>query len=216
MNRQLIVSGFHRSGTSMLMQALVNARLYAGESLIGGDPSNPDGHYEDIDTVNLHNAWLQEQGSDWCHTGELPLITLAQAADGIAPIQDRLDDSQQDWGIKDPRTCLFLAHWFKHLSNPHGVFIYRHFASCLHSLQRRQANELLVNPNVAHEAIRFWTHPEVALQSWILHNQAIIKTTKQFPQSCVIVSQEAVINGAPIIGAVNDALSIALDTQCYR
>lgn len=214
MHRQLIVSGFHRSGTSMLMQALVNAGLHAGNSLIGADPSNPDGHFEDIETVNLHDAWLREVNSDWCHTGELPLIEPTQAALGITPIRDRLAESQQHWGIKDPRACLFLGHWFATLNNPGGVFIYRHYASCLHSLQRRQASELLVNPSTSTKAIRFWTHPEVALKSWLLHNNAMLATAQQFPDRCVIISQESVINGAPVISAVNDALSISLNTQC--
>lgn len=214
MHRQLIVSGFHRSGTSMTMQALVNAGLHAGDSLIGGDPSNPDGHFEDIETVNLHDDWLRSLGSDWCHTGELPQIDATRASVGIAAIRDRLDKAQQHWGIKDPRACLFLQHWFDTLERPAGVFVYRHFASCLHSLQRRQASQLLVNPNTSANALRFWSDPEVALKSWLLHNDAIIAIAQQFPDQCIVISQEAVIHGAPIISAVNDSLSIALDKRC--
>jgi len=206
MHRQLIVSGFHRSGTSMTMQALVNAGLNGGNSLIGANPTNPDGHFEDVETVNLHDAWLRELGSDWCHVGELPKIDAAQARRGITTIRDRLAESQQHWGIKDPRACLFLEHWFKTLKNPAGVFVYRHYASCLHSLQRRQAGELLVNPNNSKMAIRFWTHPEVALKSWLLHNEAILAMVKQYPSQCIVVSQEALIDGAPFISAVNNAL----------
>ncbi len=198
----------------MTMQALVNAGLYAGNSLIGGDPSNPDGHFEDIDTVNLHDSWLREHGSDWCHTGEIPQIEPAQATLAIAAIQDRLNASERHWGIKDPRACLFLKHWFNTLDNPAGVFIYRHYASCLHSLQRRQANELLVNPSTSEHAIRFWTRPEVALQSWLVHNKALLATAAEYPTACVLISQEAVISGAPVIKTTNDALSLSLDTQC--
>jgi len=45
--RQFIVSGFHRSGTSLTMQALVKAGLCAGNRLMPAHPSNPDGHYEE-------------------------------------------------------------------------------------------------------------------------------------------------------------------------
>lgn len=213
MYRQLIVSGFHRSGTSMTMQALVNAGLYAGDSLIGADPSNADGHYEDIETVNLHNAWLRELNSDWCHTSQLPELDTEKANAGIAKIRDRLDKAQQDWGIKDPRACLFLEHWFGALKNPAGVFVYRHYASCLKSLQRRQANELLVNPDTSHQSIRFWSEPDHALSSWLLHNNAILAAAKKYPDQCVVISQEALINNAPVIETVNNALSIALDTH---
>jgi len=192
----------------------MNAGLNGGNSLIGANPTNPDGHFEDVETVNLHDAWLRELGSDWCHVGELPKIDAAQARRGITTIRDRLAESQQHWGIKDPRACLFLEHWFKTLKNPAGVFVYRHYASCLHSLQRRQAGELLVNPNSSKMAIRFWTHPEVALKSWLLHNEAILAMVKQYPGQCIVVSQEALIDGAPFINAVNNALLMSLDAQC--
>ena len=63
------------------------------------------------------------------------------------------------------------------------------------SLQRRQANELFLRPSTQSDDIRFWTHPEIALQSWLAHNQAIVKHMKLHPERCVLLSQEAQIAG---------------------
>lgn len=215
---QIIVAGFHRSGTSMAMQALARAGVHVGHELIGADPSNADGHYEDVETVRLHDEWLSDSGSDWCHTGALPIVDSSMAAQRIKVIQTRFDkqvvaQSQMIWGIKDPRATLFLKQWFEHLNNPYGVFVYRHFASCLHSLQRRQANELLLNPNTEDANIRFWNQPNVALASWLAHNRAIIEVMKLYPDKCVLVSQEAQIAGTHLAPIVNERFNLSLETS---
>jgi hypothetical protein len=221
---QIIVAGFHRSGTSMVMQALARAGVCVGRELIGADPSNADGHFEDIETVRLHDKWLEDNGSDWCRSGTLPNVDDDQAQECIQNIQSRfaalVEDQARDqahavWGIKDPRAALFLTAWFKHLDNPHGVFVYRHFASCLQSLQRRQANELLLNPNTNDTDIRFWSHPEAALASWLLHNKAIIALIEQHPDRCVLVSQEAQIAGTALTPIVNAHFGLSLDGSIH-
>jgi len=109
---------------------------------------------------------------------------------------------------------LFLSHWFNSLDNPTGVFTYRHYASCLHSLQKRHASELLVNPDPANTTVRLWSDPDVALESWLVHNNSILATAQQYSNECVVISQQAIINGAPLIEIVNDALSVSLNTHC--
>lgn len=233
---QIIVAGFHRSGTSMAMQSLARAGVFVGRELIGADPSNSDGHFEDIETVRLHDQWLNDIGSDWCHAGSLPTVDKATARESIRAIQARFAAQVKDqlnnqtstqqsarlssqeqlvWGIKDPRAALFLQPWFEHLDNPHGVFVYRHFASCLQSLQRRQASELMLNPSTNHTDIRFWSDPDLALASWLLHNQAIIDLMKQNPDRCVLVSQEAQIAGTELVPIVNSQFDLALDTSTH-
>lgn len=215
--KQLIVTGFHRSGTSMTMQALARAGVHVGNSLIGADPSNADGHFEDIETVRLHDKWLTEHDTDWCHGGPALEVCEQDAKKQIGQIQRRLDASAKAssapaWGIKDPRAALFLSQWFQHLQNPYGVFVYRHFASCLKSLQRRQATELLLNPSTSPDSIRFWSAPETALDSWLTHNKALIEVVKQYPDRCVLLSQEAQIAGTRIAEIVKDNLAISLNS----
>jgi diadenosine tetraphosphatase ApaH/serine/threonine PP2A family protein phosphatase len=218
MSAPVIVTGFHRSGTSMCMQTLVRAGLHAGTALIGAASSNVDGHFEDIETVNLHDAWLAEAGSDWCHAGPLDSPHDSDAPDSVQRIMDRLSfGAQQDGsvahGIKDPRAALFVDRWFNNAPDTVGVFVYRHYMSCLDSLRRRQADTLLDAPTATPDAVRFWSEPEAALASWVTHNQALLACMDRVPSRCVLVSQEALVSGFSLASLVNTELDIALNSD---
>ncbi len=207
---QIIVAGFHRSGTSMAMQSLKKAGLYIGDSLLGAAPSNPDGHFEDVETMTLHDRWLRAAGTDWCCTEQPPAVSDEEATLGIEPIIERLGRDHLQWGLKDPRISLYLSEWFNQLNNPVSVLVYRHYASCANSLRRRQTGQLMIDPSTQFEDIRFWADPTLALRSWLVHNQAIIQHYKKHPKRCVLISQEAQIAGVNLPALVNSKLSVAL------
>lgn len=207
---QIIVTGFHRSGTSMAMQSLKKAGLHIGDSLLGAAPSNPDGHFEDIEAVRLHDAWLKEAGTDWCCTQNPPPIPAADAKQGIHSISNRLSQDHTQWGMKDPRAALYLNEWFSQLSNPYAVLVYRHFASCASSLRKRQAGTLFVQPSDQADRVRFWANPNVALESWLVHNQAILQHIKTHPERCVLLSQEAQIAGVNLPSLVQNKFPVHL------
>ena len=75
MNKQLMIIGFHRSGTSMLAQELTNAGLFIGDKLLGGDISNVDGHFEDYDFFSFHEKILKDSNNSWQYTSiqEIPI-----------------------------------------------------------------------------------------------------------------------------------------------
>ncbi|HUU33183.1 MAG TPA: hypothetical protein VMW48_03915, partial [Vicinamibacterales bacterium] len=58
----LIVLGMHRSGTSLAASLLADAGLDVGTRLLGANASNPRGHFEDEDFVELQQAVLRELG----------------------------------------------------------------------------------------------------------------------------------------------------------
>ena len=60
---QIIVTGFHRSGTSMAMQSLKKAGVHIGDSQLVANLSNPDGLFEDVEAVKLHDRWLAPTGA---------------------------------------------------------------------------------------------------------------------------------------------------------
>jgi len=213
MPKQVIICGFHRSGTSMSAQALARGGLYLGDSLIQADPSNPDGHFEDIDTVNLHDAWLAQNQSDWCRTDDMPIIEVKQAHQDLSPIVSRMDAAAKDWGIKDPRATLFLPQWQQVLAQPVFVMAYRHYASCTDSLRRRQARELLVSPLTDEQAIRFWQTRDIALRTWLLHNNALLAHCEMHPQACLLLSQEAQLSGTNLLALANERFDLELDSN---
>ncbi len=210
---QVIVTGFHRSGTSMAMQSLNKAGLHIGDSLLDATPSNPDGHFEDVETVELHDKWLEAAGTDWCCTEQPLLVAAEDAKSGIASICERLGAEHAQWGLKDPRAALYLTEWFTHLSNPYAVLVYRHFASCASSLRRRQASMLFTQPSSDSRDIRFWTDPSLPLKSWLVHNQAILKHLKNHKERCVLVSQESQIAGVNLPSLVESRIPVNLQIE---
>ncbi|HEY2211238.1 MAG TPA: hypothetical protein VGH62_06390, partial [Bradyrhizobium sp.] len=73
---EIIVAGFHRSGTSSTAQLLHAAGMFFGDDLIGAMPSNPYGHYEDREIVRLHDRILRDNGLNWQVAEDfVPIIT---------------------------------------------------------------------------------------------------------------------------------------------
>ncbi len=60
MSDQLIIAGFHRSGTSATAQLLRQAGLFIGDELLDANSSNPYGHFEDREIVTLYDQSLAD------------------------------------------------------------------------------------------------------------------------------------------------------------
>ncbi|MBX2824413.1 MAG: hypothetical protein KTR33_06765, partial [Gammaproteobacteria bacterium] len=210
--RQLIISGFHRSGTSLTTQALFNAGLVLGEKLVAPSPANPDGHFEDQDIVRLHDDILHSQHRTWYSTGQPNTPDPDQ-------FQTRTDDIIQRyqrnraatiWGFKDPRTCLFLDWWHNSLPNPAAVLIYRDYWSCYESLRHRQAQQIAHNPVFHKQSTFFWTDPLLPLQLWLDHNQALLNYAQRNPETSLIVSHQAIIEGFDLVRECNQRFALDL------
>src|SRR5882757_9916703 len=107
--RLLIIAGMHRSGTSMVTQWLYKCGLNIGEDLMVPNSGNQQGYFEDNDFVGLHETLLSLE--DLPHTGltdqPLPLIPPERLLI-ISRLLNYKSHLNNQWGWKDPRTCLFL------------------------------------------------------------------------------------------------------------
>lgn len=200
----------------MTAQALQQAGLYLGEQLTPADPSNADGHFEDLETVAVHDQWLSNNHSHWCHVGQRPSVDSSEASVAIQAIAKRLSIETRSWGVKDPRACLFLPYWFDELDSLCGVFTYRHFASCYESLQRRHGIDLLLKPtlpkpNSRIESIDLFSDPSLALASWLAYNKVMLSQIKRSPERCILVSQQALVSGYRLVQDVNHKFSTNLN-----
>jgi len=64
--RQIIfVLGMGRSGTSAITRVLSLCGARLPEPLLGASESNPMGHWEPIDAININNAFLSRRGASW-------------------------------------------------------------------------------------------------------------------------------------------------------
>ena len=122
--RVIIITGMHRSGTSLVASMIQKAGVNIGDRLLPPEQGNPRGYFEDVDFYEFQDRVLHRMGhaflaqaatfSEW-----LP-SELTEARALIAARQDRVM-----WGWKDPRTSLFLDEWHALVSQPRYLMVYR-------------------------------------------------------------------------------------------
>ena len=200
MQSVLIITGMHRSGTSLTASLLQSAGVDLGQRLMGlGLGGNPKGHFEDLDFVEFHESVLQSQGistAGW--TLEKSIQVQEQHLDQAQSIIYQRSSSKQIWGWKDPRTTLFLKFWVALISEAKFVFVYRSPWEVVDSLYRRGDGIFVTNPNLA-------------LQVWLNYNKAIIDFYDQFSEQCVLLSLDSITcNPKFLTEAIDKKLGISL------
>jgi len=179
-NSVIIMTGMHRSGTSLTASLLQSAGIQIGDRLMGQNKGNDQGHFEDLDFVEFHQDVLQSQGisaAGWTSNSSIQVQQqyLASAHNLILARQDQLI-----WGWKDPRTTLFLKFWHQLIPTAKFVFVFRSPWEVVDSLFRRGD-------------VIFDTNPNFALQQWCQYNQAILDFQQQYSDQCVLLEVESII-----------------------
>ncbi len=212
---QFIISGFHRSGTSLTAQYLHRAGLNPGDNLLGANPSNPVGHFEDKDFLVLHKDILAANHRDWFTPGPDLSVSAASFQTRAKALLNQFP-TDESIGFKGPRISLFLPWWHQQLNNPAAVIVYCHYAGFFHSLRNRQAQNLVFAPSKHHDALFFWQQPALALELWLSYNNAILDYVKAHLKTTLLVSYHSMLNGFNLPAVINLALGLglALDTQC--
>lgn len=141
--KTIIILGMHRSGTSMMAGALHNIGINMGQNFYGKLPSNPLGHFEDMDFLNLNNKILEEIGTDWRNPPHVDEITKKGNAFSNE-IQEIISkkNKQDVWGWKDPRTCLTLELFIPYVINPYFIVCYRDAFDVANSLYKREKMDI--------------------------------------------------------------------------
>ena len=108
----LIITSMHRSGSSLTASILQSAGLHIGRKLMEGTEYNTKGYFENLDFYEFHQQVLQSQGIDadsW---------TLQEKIDIEENFQEKAKEIiaknsiSGNWGLKEPRTTLFLDFSF--------------------------------------------------------------------------------------------------------
>lgn len=208
---QLIIAGFHRSGTSVLTQVLHAAGLFVGDELLGAGPTNPYGHFEDRAVLRLHRAILERHGDDWQWDAPAPFFVDRQHWRRMRGLVVRRELEHAAWGFKDPRVSLFLGHW-KHV-NPDAkvVVVYRDPGECVRSMESRSARSLFEEAGDPRRHGRFFTEPDHGLRVWDTYNRAVLAFVHAFPDDCLVLPFHAIPRGEEVVALVNDRLGFALD-----
>lgn len=202
-NNVLIITGMHRSGTSLLTQWLYRCGLHMGDQFLGAGIGNTQGHYEDVDFYNYHQRVLSEHdlNKDGLVTTPLQSLSEAQQQSLRLLIQEKAA-SQVQWGWKDPRTCLFLPFYREVLPDARYLVILRDYRSVVSSLiQRLYAESVHKYERKGWLSRLIWQYfkqpyrkekllrkySDHNLKVWISYNEAILQHIQQLPSSAYLV-----------------------------
>jgi len=188
MPQVVVITGMHRSGTSLVASLIQRAGVDVGQRLYGPDASNPRGYFEDADFVEFHNRLLSDRGKTFLVEESFsfePSRAEEEQADRLVGARSR----EPLWGWKDPRTSLFLEFWDARLEGTTYLFVFRHPLDVLLSLLRRDDYEAIG----LNEAIR----------AWEVYNERILEFRERRPERSVLVDVHGVLGS---LDSLNDVL----------
>ncbi len=100
--RCILVLGTHRTGTSLVAGILHHLGVNMGDEMKPAHPTNPAGHFEDMDFLALNDKVV----GNW----QSPREDLV-SADALSNYEMLVRQKTSTlWGIKDPRLCI-TAKW---------------------------------------------------------------------------------------------------------
>ncbi|MEM7165652.1 MAG: sulfotransferase [Planctomycetota bacterium] len=214
MGTPLIITGMHRSGTSLLANLLQEAGVAMGQVLEAASSFNPKGHFEDRDFMELHREALGGGDGELLYTA-----TAEQELTLTEPLQQRAREYVQQradlplWGFKDPRTTLFLNDWRQLLPEARFVFVYRSPEFVVNSLRRRRDPPLFVRAANGNETF-LWRR---AADMWVSYNQRVLRFLAEHPQRCVLLCADSLATDfEPFLDAVRQSWQLplhAIDTS---
>ena len=194
----LIISGMHRSGTSLTASLLASTGINLGQKLLQSNNSNQKGHFESIDFLDFHRNVLYSQGvsTDGWTLNKSITVPEQFLVEAKSIVQKNI--SQPVWGWKEPRTILFLDFWANLLPEAKFVFVYRSPWEVIDSLYRRGDPTFTNNPNFA-------------LQVWLNYNEIIRDFCDRFSSKCLLFKLEYIIKEPNIlVTSIKDKFGITL------
>lgn len=206
-NRALLIVGMHRSGTSLTAEFLHRNGLSLGEDFVG----TAGELFEDRDFVDLHEQILRRHGISYGGFADLEKLALDDRdLELLRALVAAKSDEQ--WGFKDPRTCLFLPAYEQLVPDGIYIFLFRGWRQVVQSLLTRQRSRLKRNVQSARSQPRQFPvaarriagvvkhrriltrfdrqiarHGDAWLSAWMAYNRRILSAAADLPRERHIV-----------------------------
>lgn len=211
MGKNLIVAGFHRSGTSLTSQLLHRSGLFLGDDLLGASFANVYGHAEDTEILRLHDEILDDNGLTWQVDGPVVPEVSGPFRQRMRRIIERREAEHGVWGFKDPRVCLFLDTWKDLLPDARVLIVYRSPVETTASLHKRSAVGLSKRRGNQEFHRKFREVPDLALKMWLTHNARLLEFARSRPADVMVTSFDMLRGGFPLIGLLNQRWGLELE-----
>ncbi len=200
----LVITGMHRSGTSLVARMLRHTGVNIGSDLVEADDGNPHGYYEDREFVAFHDDLLRRSEQRIFVQEESYIKTLSEEdvsrAEGL--VGQRSGNGL--WGWKDPRTALFLDFWSQLLPNARFVFMLRHPIDVVASLMRRNSDA----------EIEVRVDPLAGLRSWEIYNDAISSFLERQPERSLLCNIYRIVEDpGALIHAARKKLGLPIESK---
>ncbi len=188
-NPPFILTGMHRSGTSLVASLLRQMGVHMGDQLITADRHNPHGYFEDTAFLRLQQQmlthcvnrqaagwhdWGWTENEEWHAEGTMRFRLRAQRL-----LQQRAGQKCL-WGWKEPRTTLFLDFWDGLATNARYLLLYRFPWEVADSMQRLGAPVFL-------------QHPEYAYPIWCYYNRRLLDFYRRHADRCLLLNVNALV-----------------------
>jgi glycosyltransferase involved in cell wall biosynthesis len=206
-SRPVVITGMHRSGTSLVASYLSSLGIHMGDRLIPADRRNPRGYFEDAGFVELHgrilrDATVEEPGHrdwGWTESERLDRGVLARYAREARALAAGRAGGGGIWGWKDPRTTLLLDFWDEILEErPLYLLLYRLPWEVFDSMQRLGAEVFLRNPE--------WAYP-----IWTFYDRHLLDFHRRHPDRSLLVSVNALLRDpARLVPLLREKLGLAV------
>lgn len=184
----LIITGMHRSGTSLTASLLQSAGVDLGKEFNPSMESKVKEYFEDLAVVRFHENVLKAHHlppEGWVHLEKITQIPepwLTQAKEIVASKRD----TKGITGWKDPRGTLFLDFWQSQLPEAQLIFLYRAPWEVVDSLYRR-GDKI------------FTESPQLALDFWLNYNAALINFYDRYPDKSLLLNIDRIINDPEVL-----------------
>ena len=137
-SKTLIITGMHRSATSLAANWIRGCGLHLGDTLIGPTPSNIKGHFEDKWVVEFHEKLLKKCNATM-YADESQVLGFSAEDIRVAEAWVKsVSSNHAQWGFKQPRASLFLDLWGEVIPEAHYIFMVRPPQSVVGSLDHRE------------------------------------------------------------------------------
>jgi hypothetical protein len=227
-----VVLGMHKSGTTLVARVLHESGISMGEfdSRLGyGEGNRYERHdaqlanrdllrgYQissldhlvrrrQLDPVDAAGYAINRDSQAYVlHRALARRLERPDAAERVRPIVDRCEERGEDWGFKDPRTCLTFPAWRRVLPEHRIVVVYRGIGQIL-GRARTSARHPLRTLRVVH--------------AWCVYNTAILRLLETHGAPRIVLRYEHLMESGDGIERlarfVGRPLKDARDSGMYR